>query len=113
MHGLTKAIETIGTSFEEFKKVNDERLAALDKGKDSVASDLNEKLGRIEKSVSEATKAKTEIEAEIKFQRDRLEDLEARASQPGKTSAQIVSDEYKGKFVEWVRHKGTSPMLET
>jgi HK97 family phage major capsid protein len=109
---MVKAINAIGEGFEEYKKTNDERIAAEAKGRDSLAAELNEKLGRIEASVTAAAKAKTEIESEIKFQRERLEDLEARASGPGKTTAEVVKDEYKAKFEEWIRHKANSPKIE-
>jgi HK97 family phage major capsid protein len=110
---MAKTINAIGESFEEFKKTNDERIAAERKGRDSLAAELNEKLDRVNASLTEATKAKTELEAEQKFQRERLEMIEAKASRPGKTDLDIVKDEYKATWFDWIRSKGQSSSLET
>jgi HK97 family phage major capsid protein len=110
---MAKTINAIGESFEEFKKTNDERIAAEKKGRDSLAAELNEKLDRVNASLTEATKAKTELEAEQKFQRERLEMIEAKASRPGKTDLDIVKDEYKATWFDWIRSKGQSSSLET
>jgi HK97 family phage major capsid protein len=112
MNALTKAINTIGTSFEEFKKTNDEAIEALKKGNTSLADELKQKLTNIEADLSAATKAKTEIEKEQNFLRERLEDLESRKNSPGKTAAEKAKDDYRDLVVKWVRHKGNSPMLE-
>ncbi len=110
---LTKAINTIGTSFEEYKKVADEMHAASKKGNETLAAELNTKLAKIEVDITSATKAKTDIEAEQKLLRERIEELESRKSSPGKTAQEKASDEYQGALIEWMRHKGNSPMLET
>lgn len=113
MAALTRAINEIGTGFEEFKKTNDDIIVALKKGDESLANELNQKLAKIESTISEATKSKGEIETEIKLQRERIEDLESRASKPGKTAQEKAADEYKSALMEWLRAKGNSPMLET
>src|SRR5690348_7873704 len=95
MNALTKSINTIGTAFEEFKSTNDQIIGALKKGNESLAGELNQKLGKIEADLATASKAKTEIETEIKLQRERLEELESRKSSPGKTQQEKLSDEYK------------------
>lgn len=110
--GLTKTINEIGTAFEEFKRVNDERLAAVQSGKDSLATELNEKLGRIEQQVSKFTELKSQIEIEQQLHRERIEELEARRSSPGSTAAEKRRDEYKEIFHDWVRNKGNSPLHE-
>lgn len=112
MAGLTRAINAIGTSFEEYKKTADALHEAAKKGNESLKADLEQKLGKIEATITDASKAKTEIETELKLQRERIEELEARSKNPGKTAKEKLSDERKQKLVEWIRHKGNSPMLE-
>lgn len=113
MTALTKAINTIGTSFEEYKKVADELHKAAKSGQESLAAELNQKLAKIEVDITAATKAKKEIETEQVLLRERIEELESRKSSPGKTAQEKLKDEYKAKCIEWIRHKGNSPMLET
>ena len=110
--GLTKTINEIGSAFEEFKKVNDERVEAVSKGQESIASELEEKLGKIEKDVTKFTSLKEQIEAEQQLHRERIEELEARKSSPGKTAGEVVQDEYKDTFLDWMRNKGASPLHE-
>jgi HK97 family phage major capsid protein len=112
MAALTASINRIGESFEAFKSTNDERIKAIADGKDGLAADLNQKLGRIEADLAAATKAKSDIERELAFQRERLEELESRKSGPGKTASEKNRDEYKTAFCNWIRSKGTSPMDE-
>jgi HK97 family phage major capsid protein len=112
MTGLTRAINQVGTSFEEYKRVNDERLEAVKSGKDSLAGELQQKLGRIEGDISKWSAIKSEIEIEQKLMRERIEELESKRSQPGKTAQQKIKDEYKESFTEWVRMKGASPAHE-
>jgi HK97 family phage major capsid protein len=110
---IKNAIDHQATAFEEFKKVNDERLKAVESGNESKARELGDKLGRIEADVSKFGEIKKTIETEMALNRERLEELESRKSAPGKTAHEKANDEYKSAVLEWVRHKGNSPMLET
>lgn len=110
--GLTKTLNTIGEAFEEYKKVNDERIEAVEKGNESKAAELGEKLGKIEKDLAKFTDLKTQIETEMQLQRERIEELEARKASPGKTAADKVRDEHKETFFDWMRNKGNSPLHE-
>lgn len=112
MTALTKSINAIGEGFEAFKKTNDEVIAALKKGDESLAGELNQKLVKIEAAITEATKSKKDIETEIALQRERLEELESRAKSPGKTAQEKIKDEYKSTWEEWIRSKGSSPLAE-
>lgn len=112
MGALTKSINTIGIAFEEFKKTNDDIIGALKKGNESLADELNQKLSKIETTITEASKNKKAIEDEQNFLRERLEDLESKSRSPGKTAEQKIADERKSTFIDWIRHKGNSPMLE-
>lgn len=109
---LTRAINAIGTSFEEYKKVADELHAAARKGNESLKAELDQKLAKIEAEITASTKAKKDIEDEITLQRERLEDLESRAKTPGKTSQEKAADEYKATVIDWIRAKGSHSHLE-
>jgi HK97 family phage major capsid protein len=106
---IKKAISDIATAFEAYKETNDERIKAVQSGNTSLAAELDAKLAKIEKSVSDLVDLRKTLELEQKLQRERLEDLEARASQPGRTPQKKRADEYKAAFVDWVRNKGQSP----
>jgi HK97 family phage major capsid protein len=109
---IKAAIDKQASAFEEFKKVNDERLEAVKSGNESKAAELDEKLVKIEKDVQSFTELKKTIEAEMQLNRERLEELEAKASEPGKTAEQKRAGEYKETFIDWMRNKGQSPMHE-
>ena len=113
MQGLTRSIKDIGEAFAAFKETNDERLQAIDSGNESLASELNEKLGKIEDALSSATQQKKDIEIEMELQRDRIEELEARGSRPGKTAAEQLGEEHKSEFIDWLSDKGQSPSRES
>lgn len=106
---IKSAIEQTATAFEEFKRVNDQRIDALKKGNESLVSELEQKLGRIEADMKSANKVKEDFVNEQKFLRERVEELEAKGMAPGRTAVQRVQDEYKGAFLNWVRSRGQSP----
>lgn len=103
---IKAAIEQTATAFEEFKKVNDQRLEALKKGDEARAKELDAKLERINADIKASTELKAVVERELAFMRERVEELEAKAMSPGKTGAEKVRDEYKNAFVDWIRNRG-------
>ncbi len=109
---IKKAIDAMATAFEEFKSVNDERIAELSKGNDGRAKELDAKLLKIEQDVTRFTELKKALEVEQQINRDRIEELESRASSPGKTAEHKRRDEYKSTFIDWIRNKGQSPLHE-
>lgn len=109
---LTRSINAIGSAFDEFKKTNDERLLALEKGDDSRAGELSAKLDKLEREITKQTDIKKRIEAETEFLKERIEEFEARAKLPGASGLIKKQSEYKGVFLDWVRHKGQSPLHE-
>jgi len=111
MATLQETIDQIGTAFEEFKKTNDARLEAVKTGNESKATELGTKLDKVEKDVSQFSELKKKIELEQQVQKDRIEELEAKASSPGKTMQQKRRDEHKDLFIDWVRNKGENPVL--
>jgi HK97 family phage major capsid protein len=109
---IKSAIDKQAEAFEEFKKVNDQRLKAVENGNEAKAIELSEKLGKIEADVTKWGSLKKSLEDEMTLQRDRIEELESRQKSPGKTAAEKVKDEYKETFIDWMRNKGQSPMHE-
>ncbi len=109
---IKDAIEKIGTSFEQYKSTNDERIKAVNAGNEGKAKELADKLGRIEADVASFSKLKNTLEIEMQLHRERLEELEAARSNPVKSAAQKKKDDYKDTFFNWVRSKGNSSIHE-
>ncbi|HEU4603159.1 MAG TPA: phage major capsid protein, partial [Steroidobacteraceae bacterium] len=109
---IKEAIEKQGTAFDEFKKVNDERIDEIRKGNEAKATELGTKLDKIEKDLQGFSKLKKEIEIEMQFQKERIEELETRSKQPGKTAQEKNHDEYKANWIKWVRNKGIDSEAE-
>lgn len=110
---IKQAIDQTANAFEEFKKTNDARIKALGEGNESKAKELDVKLGKIETDVKASTELKAAVEREMAFLRERVEELEAKGLNPGKTGpADKLQAEYKGAFMAWVRQRGQSPVDE-
>ena len=109
---IKAAIDKTAEAFEAFKETNDQRVKAIETGNESKAAELGEKLGKIEGSVTKFSEIKKALDVEMDLNRERLEELEAKAAQPGKTAQEKSHDEYKATFVDWVRSKGNSPLDE-
>jgi HK97 family phage major capsid protein len=109
---LTKSINNLGVAFEAFKETNDERIVALEKGDTSKAGELGIKLAKIEKDVGSFAKLKKDIEIEMQLHKERIEELESRANQPGRTGSEKLRSEYKSTFIDWIRSKGQAADLE-
>jgi HK97 family phage major capsid protein len=103
------AIDATATAFEEFKKVNDERLEAIKNGQEAKVADASAKLAKIEADVAASSKERQVKEREMEFLRERVEELEAKAKQPGRSVTQKLQDEYKSAFEGWIRNRGQSP----
>ncbi|MCU7917082.1 MAG: phage major capsid protein [Candidatus Thiodiazotropha sp. (ex Epidulcina cf. delphinae)] len=89
MTELASVIENLGQAFEEFKKTNDERLNAIEKGRGS--ADVAEKLTRINDDLDLLTEVK-----------ERLEKLENRSNRIGNLGGDELQDEYKDAFRAYV-----------
>jgi HK97 family phage major capsid protein len=109
---IKQHIDQTATAFEEFKKVNEQRVAALKDGNDSRAKEYDQKLARMEAVILANTEAKAAAEREQQFMRERLEELESRAKTPGRSAQQKLNDEHKQAFLGWIRDRGTSPAHE-
>lgn len=109
---IKEAIDKQATAFQEFKQVNDERIEALGKGKDSLAEELNQKLAKIEADITKFGEIKKHLDIEMNLNRERLEELESRRNSPGKTAEEKLTDEHRDTFLAWMRNKGNSPQHE-
>jgi HK97 family phage major capsid protein len=110
---IKKSIDETATAFEEFKKANDARLVALKEGNESKAKELDEKITKIDGVIVKFTTLKKDIEIELESQKSRIEELEARGKQPGKSAKEKRGDDYKGVFCNWIRNRGMSPEDES
>jgi len=105
---IKSAIDGMNTAFDAFKTTNEERIAAIKSGNEAKATELDAKLTKINADVQKFSDLKSLLETEVKLNRERLEELESRASQPGKNANEKAHDEYKQHFINWIRSKGTS-----
>lgn len=105
---IKHAIDQTATAFEEFKKVNDQRLEALKNGQEAKAKEYDAQLQKINAAITASTELKAAVEREQAFLRERVEELEAKGMNPGKTGAEKVQDEYKSAFMGWLRSRGQS-----
>jgi HK97 family phage major capsid protein len=102
---IKDAIENQAKAFDAFKDTNDKKIEAIKSGNESLAKELDQKLGRIEVDLKKQNEVRINWEAEMKFFTERLEELESRAKTPGKTGEEKARDEYHDAFVTWIRHK--------
>lgn len=109
---FVQAIENIGGAFDEFKKVNDQRLEELNKGNEARARELDEKLGRIETEIVSETRKKKELEQRLAVQQDRIEILEALNDRPKGTIQDKIRTEHRELFMEWMRKGGNAPEVD-
>ena len=95
---VAEALEKIATTFEEYKKVNDQRLDAIKKG--ASTADMDAKLARMDDAING-----------LNEQKGRLEQIERKLARPGVLNGgsdreQRESDEaveYRNAFIDWVR----------
>lgn len=96
IQSVSEAMDKIAGAFEEYKKVNDQRIEAVKAGK--ATGDLDAKLARMDKAIDDLNEAKS-----------RLEKLETRMSRPGalgtgkEEGESKEESEYKSAFIDWVR----------
>lgn len=109
---IQRSIEKVGTAFDEYKRTNDERIAALKDGNSSKAAELDVKLSRIDADIRKWDGIKRDLEAEHAAMKERIEVLESKAGKPGKTILDKIKSEYSQKFADWIRAKGQSAVLE-
>lgn len=100
---IVEAVEKVNEAFDEYKKVNDERLDAESKGNDAKARELGEKLERIEVDIAASEKAKKDAERKQALIDERIDILEAANDRPTKSVEENVKNEYKEHFLTFMR----------
>jgi HK97 family phage major capsid protein len=103
---LVEVIENIGKGFEEFKKINDERLDEEAKGNKARATELSDSLQKISAQLDDDGKQKAILEKRLGQASDRLELLEALNDRPGTSMKDRMLGEHKDLFERWVRSGG-------
>lgn len=93
---VADALDKIATTFDEYKKANDQRIDAIKTGKGT--ADLDAKLARMDDAMTGLSEAKS-----------RLEKIESKLARPGAFSGtrqdgeSTEETEYRGAFVDWMR----------
>jgi HK97 family phage major capsid protein len=103
---LRDSIDELGTAVQAFKETNDERLDKM-ASNESVA-DIEEKLTKIEAAVDKAEKKKTDFDATMEAQRERIEELEAlyQAGGGGFDATKKLHEEHRDAFYAMLRSGG-------
>jgi HK97 family phage major capsid protein len=104
---ITLAIEKVGSQFEEFKKINDQKLEEERQGNLARAKELSETLEKISADLSQSVKDKSVLEKRLATYSDRIEILEALQDRPRATVQDRIRSEHKDNFMRWLRSGGT------
>lgn len=100
---IKELIEKQNRTFDEYKKVNDERLEHVANGNEAAANEAAAKLEKIDGDLNGVSKSLQEAEAERKAMQDRIEELEAEKSLPGADMRERLREEHTKAFDDWVR----------
>lgn len=100
---IVEEIEKIGQTFEEFKKVNDTRLAELEKGNAGRAKELDVQLDKMSRAMDKAQSVIKELLDEKEKQQSRIELLEAWADRPKGTPEERKEAAYADAFFKAMR----------
>jgi len=100
---LLKKLDDLGADWKSYQDTNDQRIEGLEKGKGT--AELQEKLEKIDASVTAITQEKEAFEIQQAETRKQIEDLEAALDRqaPGQTAKEKSAGEYLEKFTEWAR----------
>lgn len=93
---LERKLNELGTAWEEFKKINDQKLEAEKKGREGAAKELGEKLAKAENHIQSLETKITDLNAA-------LARTQAPDQAPGMTEGQKLMAEYKAAVVDYVR----------
>lgn len=111
MNPILEEIKNIGEATAEFQKVNDARLAEIEKGNHAKAAELDSKLARIETTLSAAIAAKKDYEREFEAQKTRIELLEALSERPKGNAEEQTKQKYNNAFLAALRKGFKNPNL--
>lgn len=111
---LKEVIEANAKANHDYRKTNDERLAAIERGDTTKARDLDEKLDRINEDLTKASTAKEGLDRVKRYQdeqKQRIEDLESRLGQPQVTKLEKMANEHSQLFEKAIRGQFGNPEL--
>ena len=103
---LVEVIDNIGRGFEEFKKINDQRLEEERIGNVARAKELSDSLEKISDKLTDDSKQKEILEKRLAQASDRLEILEALNDRPRSSIQDRMRSEHKSLFERWIRSGG-------
>lgn len=106
---LTTAVEQLNQLIVDERKMNDERLEAMEKGNESRAKDLDKQLEGIAADIVEAQKKRKEEERKYALLAERVDVLEATNDRPGKSVEEKAADAHKSAFLDAFRSKFDDP----
>lgn len=109
---LRKLFVDFGKAHEEFKRANDDRIKAVVDGNTARAAELDQKVTKIDADLTKLSKSISDLNLEIRVHQERLEEVESRSKQPGRTAEKKLRDEHKTAFLAWIRSKGMSTSHE-
>lgn len=104
---LVDAIQGIGKAFEEFKKVNDQRIEESEAGNEARAKELSSTLDKINDELTKNLKQKEILEKRHATMQERIEILEAVQDRPRATVQDKMKAEHKDLCMRWVRSGGS------
>lgn len=110
-NAIVESIEKIGTTVAEYQQTNDQRLDELKKGNDARARDLEAKLDKMDKVITELQDQKKQLEQLRAADQARIEILEAAVDRPKGTPLEQVQNEYKSTFFGALRQEFKDPSL--
>ena len=111
MNPILEEIKTIGEATVEFQKVNDARIAELEKGNLAREKELDAKLVKIERELSTAIESKKNLERAAEAAQVRIELLEALSERPKGTPEEQVKQVYSNAFLAALRKGFKNPTL--
>lgn len=103
---ILEAVEGIGKAFEDFKKVNDQKLAEEAKGNEARAKELGAQLEKISQEITTFQTTKAEMEKRLRMQNERLEIVEAVHDRKGNTVQDKIRSEHKELLIRYIRSGG-------
>jgi len=102
---IKDAIDKIGTTFEEYKKANDQRIEALKSGNST--ADMDAKLAKMDKAIDQLSEVKAKLE--------KMETKLARPGAFGGDKQDRESDEaiaYKNALFNWIRNPQDQEIMQ-
>lgn len=109
---VARVVSSIGEGFDQFKKMNDQRLDEERKENEGRAKELAQSLDKISAQLSDDSKKKAELDKKYALMQERMELIEAMNDRPKATLKDRIETEHKEIFIDWVRGRGVDSHAE-